>query len=100
MRTADLRKQKVTLGCMIFPILHYLCLICAYFRSLSSNVRTMSSLVVVDSPGFQNPATCGRQTGANFEDLCCNYLHERMQLFYHETTLTAPQDRYAQVNTL
>ncbi|XP_070204311.1 unconventional myosin-XVIIIa-like isoform X2 [Littorina saxatilis] len=67
-------------------------------RSLSSNVRTMSSLVVVDSPGFQNPATCGRQTGANFEDLCNNYLHERMQLLYHETSLTAPQDRYAQEN--
>ncbi|XP_076453173.1 unconventional myosin-XVIIIa-like [Babylonia areolata] len=67
-------------------------------RSLSSNVRTMSSLVVVDTPGFQNPASCGRQTGANFEDLCCNYLHERMQLLYHENTLTAPQDRYAQEN--
>ena len=63
-------------------------------------MRTLSSLVVVDSPGFQNPATCGRQTGANFEDLCCNYLHERMQLLYHETTLTAPQDRYSQVSTL
>ncbi|KAL8610894.1 hypothetical protein ACOMHN_056749 [Nucella lapillus] len=67
-------------------------------RSLASNVRTMSSLVVVDSPGFQNPASCGRQTGANFEDLCCNYLHERLQLLYHESTLTAPQDRYAQEN--
>ncbi|XP_025090259.1 unconventional myosin-XVIIIa-like isoform X3 [Pomacea canaliculata] len=67
-------------------------------RSLSSNVRTMFSLMLLDAPGFQNPSSCGRQTGASFEDFCSNYVQERFQLFYHENTLTAPQDRYAQEN--
>lgn len=68
-----------------------------FYRSLSSNVRTMFSLMLLDAPGFQNPSSCGRQTGASFEDFCSNYVQERFQLFYHENTLTAPQDRYAQV---
>jgi myosin-18 len=57
----------------------------------------VSSLVVVDSPGFQNPASCGQQGGATFEDLCHNYLQERLQLLFHHTTLVAPKDRYTQV---
>jgi len=64
------------------------------FRSISSAVHTVSSLLLCDSPGFQNPASCGRQTGATFEDLCHNYLQERLQLLFHHTTLVAPKDRY------
>ncbi|XP_052800270.1 unconventional myosin-XVIIIa-like isoform X12 [Mya arenaria] len=67
-------------------------------RSLSSNFRSMSSITVVDSPGFQNPATCGRQTGASFEDLCHNYTQEKLQLLFHELVFTTPQDRYSQEN--
>ena len=52
----------------------------------------------MDTPGFQNPATCGRQTGATFEDLCHNYLQERLQLLFHHTNLMAPKDRYLQEN--
>nr|CAH7712798.1 unnamed protein product [Callosobruchus chinensis] len=48
--------------------------------------------------GFQNPATCGRQVGASFEDLCHNYLQERLQLLFHHTNLVAPRDRYLQEN--
>ncbi|KDR16277.1 Myosin-XVIIIa, partial [Zootermopsis nevadensis] len=65
-------------------------------RSISTPIHTVSSLVVVDSPGFQNPASCGQQGGATFEDLCHNYLQERLQLLFHHTTLVAPRDRYAQ----
>ncbi|XP_076756790.1 unconventional myosin-XVIIIa isoform X1 [Xylocopa sonorina] len=65
-------------------------------RSISSSVHTVSSLLLCDSPGFQNPASCGRQTGACFEDLCHNYLQERLQLLFHHTTLVAPKDRYVQ----
>ncbi|KAL0102830.1 hypothetical protein PUN28_018253 [Cardiocondyla obscurior] len=65
-------------------------------RSISSAVHTVSSLLLCDSPGFQNPASCGRQTGATFEDLCHNYLQERLQLLFHHTTLVAPKDRYVQ----
>ncbi|EFN88578.1 Myosin-XVIIIa [Harpegnathos saltator] len=65
-------------------------------KSISSAVHTVSSLLLCDSPGFQNPASCGRQTGASFEDLCHNYLQERLQLLFHHTTLVAPKDRYVQ----
>lgn len=64
-----------------------------FFRSISSPVHTVSSLLLCDAPGFQNPASCGRQTGATFEDLCHNYLQERLQLLFHHTTLVAPRDR-------
>ncbi|XP_041350261.1 unconventional myosin-XVIIIa-like isoform X3 [Gigantopelta aegis] len=67
-------------------------------RSLSSNVRAGRSIVVVDTPGFQNPSTCGRQSGASFDDLCNNYTQERLQLYFHDLTFTQQQDRYAQEN--
>ena len=67
------------------------------FRSLSSNFRSHTSLLILDSPGFQNPASCGREGGASFEDLCHNYLQERLQLLYHEETFAKQQDLYAQV---
>nr|XP_012216903.1 PREDICTED: unconventional myosin-XVIIIa-like isoform X2 [Linepithema humile] len=65
-------------------------------KSISSAVHTVSSVLLCDAPGFQNPASCGRQTGATFEDLCHNYLQERLQLLFHHTTLVAPKDRYVQ----
>ncbi|XP_033212416.1 unconventional myosin-XVIIIa [Belonocnema kinseyi] len=65
-------------------------------KSISSPVHTVASLLLCDAPGFQNPASCGRQTGATFEDLCHNYLQERLQLLFHHTTLVAPKDRYVQ----
>ncbi|XP_046735172.1 unconventional myosin-XVIIIa isoform X1 [Diprion similis] len=65
-------------------------------RSISASVHTVSSLLLCDAPGFQNPASCGRQTGATFEELCHNYLQERLQLLFHHSTLVAPKDRYAQ----
>lgn len=58
----------------------------------------MSSIILVDTPGFQNPASCGRQAGATFEDLCHNYLQERLQLLFHHTNLVIPRDRYVQEN--
>ncbi|KAG5319334.1 MY18A protein, partial [Pseudoatta argentina] len=65
-------------------------------KSISSAIHTVSSLLLCDAPGFQNLASCGRQTGATFEDLCHNYLQERLQLLFHHTTLVAPKDRYVQ----
>jgi myosin-18 len=67
-------------------------------RSISASSHTVCSVLLVDTPGFQNPATCGRQAGAAFEDLCHNYLQERLQLLYHHTNLVAPKDRYLQEN--
>ncbi|CAG9770131.1 unnamed protein product [Ceutorhynchus assimilis] len=67
-------------------------------RSIAANTHTTTSILLVDAPGFQNPATCGRQAGAAFEDLCHNYLQERLQLLFHHTNLVAPKDRYLQEN--
>ncbi|KAJ8953630.1 hypothetical protein NQ314_007235, partial [Rhamnusium bicolor] len=67
-------------------------------RSISAPTYTVTSILLVDTPGFQNPATCGRQAGASFEDLCHNYLQERLQLLFHHTNLVAPRDRYLQEN--
>ncbi|XP_019760217.2 unconventional myosin-XVIIIa isoform X2 [Dendroctonus ponderosae] len=67
-------------------------------RAISASTHTTTSILLVDAPGFQNPATCGRQTGALFEDLCHNYLQERLQLLFHHTNLVAPKDRYLQEN--
>lgn len=65
-------------------------------KSISSPIHTVSSLLLCDAPGFQNPASCGRQTGASFDDLCHNYLQERLQLLFHYATLVAPKNRYVQ----
>ncbi|XP_036369695.1 unconventional myosin-XVIIIa isoform X3 [Octopus sinensis] len=67
-------------------------------RSLMSNYRNLGSITILDTPGFQNPSTCGRNSGATFEDLCCNYIQERLQLFFHDATFTLQQDRYSQEN--
>lgn len=72
------------------------CIAALINKSISSPVHTVSSMLLCDAPGFQNPASCGRQTGANFEDLCHNYLQERLQFLFHYTALVAPKDRYAQ----
>ncbi|XP_034938214.1 unconventional myosin-XVIIIa [Chelonus insularis] len=74
----------------------FYCVISLINKSISSPVHTVSSLLLCDAPGFQNPASCGLQTGANFEDLCHNYLQERLQLLFHYTTLEAPKNRYIQ----
>ena len=66
-------------------------------RSLSSTYRSATSVLVVDTPGFQNPGTCGRQSGSSFEDLCYNYTQEKLQLLFHDLVFTMPQDRYSQV---
>lgn len=62
-------------------------------KNISTSTHTVSSILFVDSPGFQNPASCGRQTGATFEDMCHNYLQERLQLLFHHTNLVAPRDK-------
>ena len=79
-----------------------------YFRSISSKAGTpgsgastahaQNSILILDAPGFQNPSTCGRYAGAQFEDLCHNYAQERLQLMFHERTISSLHERYLQVN--
>ncbi|XP_012156485.1 unconventional myosin-XVIIIa isoform X2 [Ceratitis capitata] len=65
-------------------------------KAICTSAHTIASIMLVDTPGFQNPASCGLQTGATLSDLRHNYLQERLQLLFHHTTLVAPRDRYAQ----
>lgn len=61
-------------------------------------MHTVSSIIVLDCPGFQNPASCGQlQDGASFNDLCHNYFHERLQSLFHYMNLDLPRERYNQV---
>ena len=46
-------------------------------RSISTTAVASNTIFVLDTPGFQNPATCGRMGGATFEELCHNYTNER-----------------------
>lgn len=74
------------------------CIVSVLNRAISTSCHTVASILLVDCPGFQNPATCGRQAGATFQDLCHNYLAERLQLLFHHTELVAPKTRYQQEN--
>lgn len=65
-------------------------------KAISTPNHTIASILLIDTPGFQNPASCGQQAGASLSDLRHNYLQERLQLLFHHTTLVAPRDRYAQ----
>lgn len=65
-------------------------------KSICTSVHTIASILLIDSPGFQNPASCGNQAGASLSDLRYNYLQERLQLLFHHTAIVAPQNRYAQ----
>ncbi|XP_026474112.1 unconventional myosin-XVIIIa isoform X3 [Ctenocephalides felis] len=65
-------------------------------RSISTSAHTVHSLLLLDCPGFQNPASAGQQGGATLNDLIHNYLQERLQLLFHNHELMQPRDRYAQ----
>ncbi|XP_071946563.1 unconventional myosin-XVIIIa-like isoform X2 [Antedon mediterranea] len=67
-------------------------------KKLSTTYRTVASILVLDSCGFQNPTSVGRNEGANLQDLFSNYAQERLQLLFHESTFTSQHDRYAQEN--
>lgn len=78
-------------------IFHAIHLTSFFSRSMSSNYRSKHSIIVLDTPGFQNPSSCGKVGGATFEDLCHNYTQERLQLLFHDSTFTSQQDKYSQV---
>ncbi len=65
-------------------------------KAITRNVRTISSILLIDTPGFQNPSSCGSQDGAKLFDLQHNYLQERLQMLFHEKTLVAPRTLYSQ----
>ncbi|XP_029963915.1 unconventional myosin-XVIIIa isoform X4 [Salarias fasciatus] len=67
-------------------------------RALKSSQHSLCSLLVVDTPGFQNPRWAQQQRGATFEELCHNYTQERLQTLFHERTFVHELDRYKEEN--
>lgn len=64
-------------------------------RAIASPVSTAASVLLLDTPGLQNPETSGEDRGgASFEDLCHNYCQERFQLMFHDKTITGLKERY------
>uniref|UniRef100_UPI00398F2618 unconventional myosin-XVIIIb-like isoform X2 n=1 Tax=Pristiophorus japonicus TaxID=55135 RepID=UPI00398F2618 len=63
-------------------------------RSVSSQQLSLTSIMVVDTPGFQNPRHENKDRAATFEELCHNYVYERLQMLFHERTFMSQLDRY------
>ncbi|KAJ4935365.1 hypothetical protein JOQ06_016901, partial [Pogonophryne albipinna] len=67
-------------------------------RALKSSQHSLCSLLIVDTPGFQNPRIAQQQRGATFEELCHNYTQERLQTLFHERTFVQEMERYKEEN--
>ncbi|NXD68513.1 MY18B protein, partial [Eolophus roseicapillus] len=67
-------------------------------RSFSSAHLSMASIAVVDTPGFHNPRHQHRERAATFEELCHNYVHERLQALFYEKTFVSEMERYREEN--
>uniref|UniRef100_A0A2K5E5C2 Unconventional myosin-XVIIIa n=1 Tax=Aotus nancymaae TaxID=37293 RepID=A0A2K5E5C2_AOTNA len=66
-------------------------------RALKSSQHSLCSMMIVDTPGFQNPEQGGSARGASFEELCHNYAQDRLQRLFHERTFVQELERYKEV---
>ncbi|NWI40216.1 MY18B protein, partial [Picathartes gymnocephalus] len=67
-------------------------------RSFSSQHLSMASIAVVDTPGFQSPRQQRSERAATFEELCHNYIQERLQGLFYEKTFLWEMERYREEN--
>uniref|UniRef100_A0A3B4DPB6 Unconventional myosin-XVIIIa-like n=1 Tax=Pygocentrus nattereri TaxID=42514 RepID=A0A3B4DPB6_PYGNA len=67
-------------------------------RALKSSQHSLCSLLIVDTPGFQNPRLTKQARGATFEELCHNYAQERLQTLFHERTFVQELEHYKEEN--
>ncbi|XP_030648247.1 unconventional myosin-XVIIIa [Chanos chanos] len=67
-------------------------------RALKCSQHSLCSLLIVDTPGFQNPRQAKCERGATFEELCHNYAQERLQTLFHERTFVQEMERYKEEN--
>lgn len=67
-------------------------------RALKSSQHSLCSIMIVDTPGFQNPELVKQGRAATFEELCHNYAQERLQAFFHEKTFAQELERYKEEN--
>ncbi|XP_013876026.1 unconventional myosin-XVIIIb isoform X2 [Austrofundulus limnaeus] len=65
-------------------------------RALSSEQLVLASVMMVDTPGLRNPRHSGEERGADWSELCHNYLQERLLEHYHSHTFTHSLERYGQ----
>lgn len=76
-----------------------MCLCTVRFRALKSSQHSLCSLLVVDTPGFQNPRLAKRECSATFEDLCHNYTQERLHGLFYQRTFVQELERYKEVRS-
>ncbi|TMS14252.1 hypothetical protein E3U43_022732 [Larimichthys crocea] len=67
-------------------------------RALKSSQNSLCSLLIVDTPGFQNPRLAKRECSATFEDLCHNYTQERLHTLFYQRTFVQELERYKEEN--
>ncbi|XP_038565159.1 unconventional myosin-XVIIIa-like isoform X5 [Micropterus salmoides] len=67
-------------------------------RALKSSQHSLCSLLIVDTPGFQNPRLAKRECAATFEDLCHNYTQERLHTLFYQRTFVQELERYKEEN--
>ncbi|KAK7925052.1 hypothetical protein WMY93_007362 [Mugilogobius chulae] len=67
-------------------------------RALKSSQHSLCSLLIVDTPGLQNPRMAKRECGATFEDLCHNYTQERLQTLFYQRNFVQELERYKEEN--
>lgn len=51
-------------------------------------------------PGFQNPRHQKKERAGTFEELCHNYVHERMQCLSYRNTFSIPLERFREVRLI
>ncbi|XP_060704313.1 unconventional myosin-XVIIIa isoform X3 [Hemiscyllium ocellatum] len=67
-------------------------------RALKSTQNSVCSVMIVDTPGFQNPKNTSQDRAATYEELCHNYAQERLQMLFYERTFLKELDRYKEEN--
>uniref|UniRef100_A0A4W5K305 Myosin XVIIIAa n=1 Tax=Hucho hucho TaxID=62062 RepID=A0A4W5K305_9TELE len=72
--------------------------VCVCVRALKSSQHSLCSLLIVDTPGFQNPRLAKQERGATFEELCHNYTQERLQTLFYQRTFVQELERYKEEN--
>ncbi|XP_067864347.1 unconventional myosin-XVIIIa isoform X5 [Heptranchias perlo] len=76
----------------------FMLLISLINRALKSTQHSLCSIMIVDTPGFQNPKNTPHDRAATFEELCHNYAQERLQMLFYERTFLKELDRYKEEN--
>ncbi|XP_062888004.1 unconventional myosin-XVIIIa isoform X12 [Mobula hypostoma] len=76
----------------------FMVLISLINRALKSTQHSLCSIMIVDTPGFQNPKLASPERAATFEELCHNYAQERLQMLFYERTFLKELDRYKEEN--